>query len=146
MTKYRLEMNEKQARTVIDALDFFMRMRIGQWDELRKLCWVFGNIAGTQEYETKRDAIDEKLMEARQIAMPELTRNASWGVYKFENTERAFNILKAVRSCIAWHNNPKGGYGVIYDRPLAINVMEEMPNCEVVDDGTGHKTAHDGAD
>ena len=146
MTKYRLEMNEKQARTVIDALDFFMRMRIGQWDELRKLCWVFGNIAGTQEYETKRDAIDEKLMEARQIAMPELTRNASWGVYKFNNTERAFNILKAVRSCIAWHNNPKGGYGVIYDRPLAINVMEEMPNCEVVDDGTGHKTAHDGAD
>lgn len=146
MTRYRLEMNEKQARTVIDALDFFMRMRIGQWDELRKLCWVFGNIAGTQEYETKRDAIDEKLMEARQIAMPELTRNASWGVYKFNNTERAFNILKAVRSCIAWHNNPKGGYGVIYDRPLAINVMEEMPKCEVVDDETGHKAAHGGTD
>ena len=146
MTRYRLEMNEEQARTVIDALYFFMRMRIGQWDELRKLCWVFGNTAGTQEYEIKRDAIDEKLMEARQIAMPELTRNASWGVYKFENTERAFNILKAVRSCIAWHNNPKGGYGVIYDRPLAINVMEEMPNCEVVDDGTGHEAADDGAD
>ena len=36
--KYRLEMNEAQARTVIAALDFWMRMRIGQWDELADLC------------------------------------------------------------------------------------------------------------
>lgn len=136
MTRYRLEMNEEQARTVIAALDFLMRMRIGQWDELRHLCWNFGNTAGTQEYETKRNAIDEKLMEVRQIVMPDLPRNGSWGVYKFENTERAFNILKAVRSCIAWHKNPKGGYEVIYDRPRAINVPEEMPRCEVVKDAT----------
>ena len=141
MTRYRLEMNEEQARTVIAALDFWMRMRIGQWDELRKLCWNFGNIVGTQEYETKRDAIDEKLMEARQIAMPELTRGASWGVYKFPCTERAFNVLKAIRSARAWHNNPNGGWTVDYDRPRAINVSEEMPVCEVVTDAKGHKAA-----
>lgn len=141
MTRYRLEMNEKQARTVIAALDFWMRMRIGQWDELADLCIEcdYQNdedfSAYWEAYRDKRDEVSKRLYQARQIAMPELTRNASWGVYEFENTERAFNILKAVRSCIAWHNNPKGRYEVIYDRPRAINVTEEMPTCEVVDDG-----------
>lgn len=140
--RYRLEMNEEQARIVIAALDFLMRMRIGQWDELRKLCWVFGNTAGTQEYETKRDAIDERLMEARQIAMPDLPRGGSWGVYKFPETERAFNVLKAVRSAIAWHKKPDGGITVDFDRPYPVNVAEEMPVCEVVEDAKGHKTAN----
>ena len=138
MTKYKLEMNEKQARTVIAALDFLMRMRIGQWDELADLCIEcdYQNDNDFSEYMDKRDEVIKRLFQARQIAMPELTRGASWGVYKFENTERAFNILKAVRSCIAWHNNPQGGYEVIYDRPRAINVTEEMPRCEVVEDAT----------
>ena len=138
MTKYKLEMNEKQARTVIAALDFLMRMRIGQWDELADLCIEcdYQNDNDFSEYMDKRDEVIKRLFQARQIAMPELTRGASWGVYKFENTERAFNILKAVRSCIAWHNNPQGGYEVIYDRPKAINVTEEMPTCEVVEDAT----------
>lgn len=137
MTKYCLEMNEKQARTVIAALDFWMRMRIGQWDELADLCIEcdYQNENDFSAYRDKRDELRNRLFQARQIAMPELTRNASWGVYKFENTERAFNIFKAVRSCIAWHNNPQGGYEVIYDRPQAINVTEEMPRCEVVEDG-----------
>ena len=143
--RYVLTMTEEQARIVIAALDFLTRMRIGQWDELRHLCWNFGNTAGTPEYETKRNAIDEKLMEVRQIVMPDLPRNGSWGVYKFENTERAFNILKAVRSAIAWHNNPQGGYEVIYDRPMAINVAEEMPKCEAMEDAKGHETADRGA-
>lgn len=145
MTRYRLEMNEEQARTVIAALDFWMRMRLGQWRELAELCidWEPGHI---EENCLQRDELEDALSDARKIVMPDLPRNASWGVYKFENTERAFNILKAVRSCIAWHNNPQGGYEVIYDRPFAINVTEEMPKCEVVEDATGHKTADNGTD
>jgi len=135
MTKYRLEMNEEQARTVIAALDFWMRMRIGQWGELAELClqWEAETV---DESLDKRDALNEKLFEARKIVMPELPKNASWGVYKFEETERAFNVLKAVRSAIAWHKKPNGGITVDFDRPRAINVTEEMPKCEVVDDAT----------
>ena len=131
--KYTLTMNEEQARITMDALDLYMRLRIGQWDELRKQCWQV-EVCDACTYEMKRDAVEEKLMEARQIIMPELTRGASWGVYKFPCTERAFNVLKAIRSARDWHNNPKGGYEVIYDRPRAINVSEEMPVCEVTED------------
>lgn len=136
MTKYRLEMNEAQARTVISALDFLMRMRIGQWDELADLCMDcdYQDEDDFSAYRNKRDELSKRLFQARQIAMPDCPRGGSFGVYKFEGTERAFNVLKAVRSCIAWHENPKGGYEVIYDRPHAINVTEEMPRCEVVED------------
>ena len=139
MDKYCLTMTEKQARTVIDALDFFMRMRIGQWDELINLCTTYEAGKDT-EYLHRREVLSDRLFEARCIAMPELTRNASWGVYKFEQTERAFDVLKAVRSAIAWHYKPEGGYEVIYDRPCAINVAEEMPTCEVVEDERQNET------
>ena len=135
MTKYVLTMNEEQAQTVISALDFYMRMRIGQWDELRYLCFN-EPIEDVSKYRMLADTIDEKLFEVRQIVLPELTRGASYGVYKFENTERAVNVLKAIRSARAWYRNPKGGYECIYDRPMAINVREEMPQCEVVEDET----------
>ena len=128
--KYRLEMNEAQARTVIAALDFWMRMRIGQWDELARLTPPppNGNIA---DYQAARDKAKDLLLQARDVVMPELqdmhSLDGSFGVYKFPETERA---------CIAWHKNPQGGYEVIYDRPRAINVAEEMPKCEVVEDAT----------
>ena len=133
--KYRLEMNEEQARTVIAALDFWMRMRIGQWEELVELCLPC-DYKHIDEWCKKRDDAELLIMSVRDKVMPELPYNASYGVYKFEETERAFNVMKAVRSAIAWHNHPEGGYEVIYDRPMAINVAEEMPKCEVVSDAT----------
>ena len=133
--KYRLEMSEKQARTVIAALDFWMRMRIGQWKELVELCLPFDR-EHIDEWCKKRDDAELLIMSVRDSVMPELTYNASYGVYRFEETERAFNILKAVRSCIAWHERPEGGYEVIFDRPMPIHVNEEMPVCEAIDDAT----------
>ena len=133
MAKYRLEMTEEQARTVIAALDFWTRMRIGQWKELVDLCLPC-DYEHIDEWCQKRDDAELLIMSVRDKVMPELTYNASYGVYKFEATERAFNVLKAVRSAIAWHNRPEGGYEVIFDRPMAIHVNEEMPKCEAVDD------------
>lgn len=130
--KYRLEMNEEQARTVIAALDFWTRMRIGQWKELVDLCLPC-DYEHIDEWCRKRDDAELLIMSVRDKVMPELTYNASYGVFRFEETERAFNVMKAVRSCLAWHKNPKGGYEVIYDRPMAIHIKEELPKCEVVE-------------
>ena len=144
--KYVLTMNEEQARVTMAALDLYMRLRIGQWDELADLCIEcdYENEDDFFAYREKRDEVRKRLLHARQIAMPELTRGSSWGVYKFEKTERAFNVLKAIRSARAWHNNPKGGYECYYDRPMPIHVREEMPSCEVVDDA-GQDEANGGA-
>ena len=137
MTKYRLEMNEEQARTVIAALDLAIRIRLGQWNEIVEQC-LECDYDDIDEYLKRKEDAVYILEQAREIVMPELKGKmmaCSYGVYKFDYTERAFNVLKAVRSCIAWHENPQGGYEVIYDRPRAINVNEGMPKCEVVEDG-----------
>lgn len=137
MTKYRLEMSEEQARTTIAALDLAIRIRLGQWNEIVEQC-LECDYDDIDEYLKRKEDAVYILEQAREIVMPELAGKmmaCSYGVYKFDYTERAFNVMKAVRSCMAWHENPQGGIEVIYDRPSAVNVTEEMPRCEVVEEG-----------
>lgn len=131
--KYVLTMNEEQAKITVAALDFYMRMRIGQWRELVDLClqYDYQNALEFSAYQSKRDEAEKRLLQIRQFVMPDCPRGGSFGVYNFTETERAFNVLKAVRSAMAWHKKPEGDITVDFDRPTAINVAEDMPKCEV---------------
>lgn len=137
MTKYKLEMSEEQARTMVDALDLAIRIKIGQFGEIVERCMDF-EPCEVKEWCQRRDEAEALLLQARNIIMPELrdinSLSGSHGVYAKEETERAYNVLLAVRSCIAWHNKPEGGYTVDFHKPMAIHVSEEMPKCEAVDD------------
>jgi hypothetical protein len=145
MTKYRLEMNEKQARVTVAALDFSMRVWLGQWREIIECCMKF-EPEKLDEWCERRDEAETVLLQARKIIMPELTGcGHSYGVYNRPETERLYNVLLAVRSCLAYHEHPEGGYTVNFRKPMAIHVNEEMPKCEVVDDGKGRETADEGA-
>lgn len=145
MTRYRLEMNEEQARTVIAALDFSMRIWLGQWREIIECCMEY-EPDKTSEWCERRDEAEAILLQARKIVMPELTGwGHSYGVYNRPETERLYNVLLAVRSAIAYHNKPEGGWTVDFREPMAIHVNEEMPRCEVINDGGQDKTDN-GAD
>lgn len=136
MTKYRLEMTEKQARCLVAALDLAIRVRLGQWGEIVEQCLdLEPGKTSIDEYCKKREEAVNLLFEARRVVMPELQGCACYGVYSKETTERAFNLLLAVRSCMAWHNEPDGGITVDFDKPLAVNVSETLPKCEAVEDG-----------
>ena len=135
MTKYLLTMTEEQARCVVAALDLSMRIRLGQWNEIVWSCMELEPDADVDEWCKRRNEAEKILLDARKIVMPELTgAGHSYGVYQMHETERAFNLLKAVRSCLAYHENPEGGITVNFDRPRAVNVEEEMPKCEVVEE------------
>ena len=132
MTKYRLEMTEEQARSMIGALDLAIRIKLGQWGELIEHCMVW-EPSKTDEYCRRRDEAEVVLLKARNIVMPELmdmnSLHGSHGVYSGEERERLYNLLLAVRSCIAWHNHPEGGYTVDFRKPMDIYEREEMPRC-----------------
>ena len=145
MTKYKLEMNEKQARITVAAMDFAMRVWLGQWREIIECCMKF-EPDKTSEWCERRDEAEAILLQARKIVMPELTGwGHSYGVYNRPETERLYNVLLAVRSAIAYHNKPEGGYTVDFREPMAIHVNEEMPKCEVVADA-GQDETDNGAD
>jgi len=147
--KYRLEMNEEQARTVVAALDLAMRIRLGQFGQIVEQCMEW-EPDKTDEWCERREKADAILLQARDIIMPELRPMNSLagghGVYAKEGTERLYNVLLAVRSCMAYHDHPEGGYTTNFREPMTIHVNEELPKCEVVDDGTGHKTSNKSAD
>lgn len=132
MTKYCMTMTEGQAGLVIRALDFFSRMRIGQWHELIDLVLPV-NGGDIDEYCKRRDEAARILLEARDVLMPELSDmnslHGSYSVYMFDDARAAWHTLQAVRSCIAWHNNPKGGVTVDFDKPSG-----DAPKCEAVED------------
>lgn len=135
--KYRLEMTEEQAKTLVNALDLAIRIRMGQWGEIVEQCMKF-EAGKVDDWCERRDKANAFLLKARDIVMPELqdmhSLHGSHGVYANELTERAYNVLLAVRSCIAYHKKPEGGYTVNFHRPMAMYVAEEMPKCEVVGD------------
>ncbi len=134
--KYRLEMTEEQAKTLVNSLDLAIRIRMGQWGEIVEQCMKFERKDIT-EWCKRRDEAEAILLKARDIVMPELadmhSLSGGHGVYANELTERAYNVLLAVRSCISYHKKPEGGYTVNFHKPMAMYVAEEMPKCEVVE-------------
>lgn len=131
MTKYCMTMTEKQAQLVIRALDFFSRMRMGQFGELIDLVLTVTD-DDIDDYRKRRNEAARILLEARDVLMPELrdmhSLHGSYGVYHFPESTRAFRALQAIRSCIAWYNNPKGGWTVDFDRPSG-----DAPTVEAVE-------------
>ena len=123
MIKYRLEMTEEQAKTLVNLLDLAIRIRMGQWGEIVEQCMKFerGDVEGWCK---RRDEAETYLLKARDIVMPELadmhSLSGGHGVYAQEVTERAYK--------------PDGGYTVNFHRPMAMYIAEEMPKCEVVED------------
>lgn len=125
MAEYVLTMTEKQARLIMAALDFYMRMRIGQWREVIDLCLP---TKADDNYKQRKGEAKKTLLDARAIVMPDLPNDiyATYSVFSFPETRQAYNALLSIRSCIAWHEYPEGGIGVIFDRPLG-----DAPKCEV---------------
>ena len=145
MTRYRLKMNEKQARVTVAALDFAMRVWLGQWREIVERCMKY-EPGKLDEWCERREEAEALLLQARKIVMPELTGWGNhYGVYNRQETERLYNVLLAVRSCLAYHDHPEGGTTVNFREPMSIYVNEEMPKCEVVEDVRQDKTDN-GAD
>lgn len=110
--RYTLELNEEQASTLQAALEFFARMRIGQWEELPRACLDIND----ERYAEKADFMKMHLLSARRICFPELsnTFGHSYGIGKFEDADRAWEIYTSIRHCVAWAHNPKGGLAVCY--------------------------------
>ena len=132
MTRYCMTMTESQARLVIRALDFFSRMRMGQFTELIDLVLPVKGV-DIDDYVARREEAVRILLNARDVLMPDLrdmhSLHGSYSVYMFDDARAAWHTLQAIRSCIAWHNNPAGGVTVDFDRPSG-----DAPKCEAIDE------------
>ena len=96
MAKYILDLNEEQAKTVAQACEFFARIKMGQFNEIPFL--LLANELSGNDYCTKRDTANQHLLEARKAIYPELHgAGHSYGVGKFADADRAFDVFQVLR-------------------------------------------------
>lgn len=137
--RYKLDLAETQAKTIVQALDFWVRMGIGQFNEIENGArWGLfaerndkgkpvGPEIGSYPW-GPTEGYD--LLKLRNSAFPSLKESgfsASMGVYNpsvGEVFREALDVHDVVRNKVAWSNNPKGGMTVDFDPPRKSSALE----------------------
>ena len=120
---YRLAITEKQARLIVDALDLYSRIGMGQLQE----------VAFVLRSNSFEDTIDFGILDK----VTELLRKASsyWmngsggyhGIYSDkinDNFRVAWDLQQVIRYRLAWDRNPEGGIQVHFDEPMKTSLEE----------------------
>lgn len=71
---------------------------------------------------------------SRRIIFPDLphTLAASLGIRAVDKAALAWELYTVIRHRIAWTNNPEGGYGCHFDKPISFS-GKELAKCEVLE-------------
>ena len=98
-------------------------------------------MTGLWEYDTyvwknyqKREEIDKKIMEIRDLVYPELKDYAHFGIFNPkcpESSKIAYDIIQVLRNKLAWNREPNGGYTVDFGEPLQAG-KEELIKVKII--------------
>jgi len=121
----RVTMTPEQASVVVDALDLFSRLHIGQWHTLAE---QFSDRLPDRETVA---LMENTLFDARQLAFPELTGgpNHSHGMSgcPSEAGKVAWDVLQVIRHTRAWARDPEGGIQVYFNPPRFLSKAVPRP-------------------
>lgn len=101
---YQLTITEKQAYVMRDALEVLSRLLIGQ-------VW-----AATDNLPSDCDKVRNWDMQRALEAAYEPFKPSSYT--HNDTSEIAWDMYMVIRHRLAWDNNPTGGYGVSFDKPI----------------------------
>jgi len=136
--KVQITMTLHQARVLMRAMDLYMRLLMGQFDELEHYFCFFGeegerfkrNPACKQEIKYYMDKV-------KRIVYPQLSPNASWGITGQpcpENATMIYDMYKSLDHDISWYQNPKGDWTVNYDKPMHWYKKLPLPEVKVFEE------------
>lgn len=141
MIKVVIEVTEDQASAISKALDLYVRIGIGQLDEVaqivafgllpvRNSCGERRQIASAEQCEQIRNLMDA----AKQVLG--FSRGASHGIGHPDNdisVSRAYEVSKVLNKVLAEHRNPSPEFrGVNYDGLGPRYTNDPAPNAQVV--------------
>ena len=106
-----LTMSEQTAAAVSRACEFYARVRMGQFGEIT---WLFANDHCIEDY----DAAERAWLEFRKHIYPDLHgAGHSYGIGKFEDADRAFDVYQVLRMQFG-------------DTRTPFTLLDELPVCE----------------
>lgn len=125
--------NPDEVYNLINALDFYSRIWIGQYLEINTLLsWSKKTMFGLK---TEKDVIP-LFQKIREQLLPELDYdlNGSYGIYSKKTNENArisYDIQQVVRYKQAYFLHPEGGITVDYSYPLQTCKSIELPKASI---------------
>ena len=116
----KLLLTDEQAGIVANACEFYARIRMGQFNEL---VWHTLDIRlHADDYCPRRDEAERLLLEVRRQIYPDLFgAGHSYGIGRFEDADKAFDVYQVLRHTMGDGRTPFSYY--------------ELPECGRVDDG-----------
>lgn len=135
---YKLEINDSQASILIEALDFYSRILIGQVEELEHMIRKYQiqkeDIEQCSIIE-RQDDIRERLNDIKKILG--FQSGESFGIFNsvvHDNARIAYDIQQVIRHTQHWNLFPNGSdvfRGVSSDTPFKSS-KEELPKMEIL--------------
>lgn len=101
----KLILTEEQAGIVASACEFYARIRMGQFNEL---VWHTLDIRlHSDDYCPRRDEAERLLLEVRRQIYPDLFGvGHSYGIGKFEDADKAFDVYQVLRHAMGDERRP----------------------------------------
>ena len=133
--KVQMIMTLDQARVLMKAMDLYMRLLMGQFEELEHLFCFFGE----EGERFKRDSLYQRefeyyLKKVKSIVYPTLSPGESWGIVGGlvpEDATMIYDMYKSLDHDISWYLNPKGDWTVNYDKPMHWYKDQPLPEVRV---------------
>jgi hypothetical protein len=122
----RVTLSPEQARAVVTAIDFYMRIRLGQFKELAR---IFADRGG------HLDGVAHCLNAIKAIIYPEMpTDGATYSIsgVPYKDAKVGFDVLQVVRNAEAWGCTPQGGITVNFDSPSFVSESYPRPKAEIL--------------
>ena len=122
----RVTLTLEQARTVVEALDVFMRIHMGQFNIIQEQ-FCHENF--------DRASVELLLLKARRLIYPELHGvGHSFGIAgcPSESARLGYDILQVIRQKESLARNPEGGMSVNFDSPYWVTDSEPRPKAEIL--------------
>lgn len=124
---FNLTLNEFQAKVMVQALDVFSRIGIGQLEEIESLLRRHGH--NDFNYDAVKDALN--LLKQEIMGQPP---NGSFGIHHPEVHDVfkvSWDLQQVVRYCLAWSQHPEGGFGVNFYEP-SLSGSQPLATIELV--------------
>ena len=125
--KFTLTFNEKQAQVLMNALDFYSRVRMGQ----------FHVISDEFRFDHEFDQHNARfyLDRLREMIFPELEANEYYSIYHdiVGAGQEAWDIHQVIRHAYAWKRFPEGGWTVDFSTPMDTG-HEPLPEITIEDE------------
>lgn len=129
--KINIEVNENQVYIIREALDFYSRFIMGQFEQIDRL--MINHSDFWRDYDN-RERLDSLIKEMRDIIYPELKGYAHWGIFNDrcpQESKIAYDIIQVLRHELWKIKDDKRNFTVDANPPLQSG-NEELCKVEVV--------------